>query len=146
MIEMVIATMMLLVLSFLVTSMIMSGNAAQKYADRLGRVTEITQEILDDMSYELQEAVRLFEDTMQGNAYLARLQPWPEAPPIASSRMPRFKVSGILDKDLAGTEATGNDFLFVRHAPPLGAPCSAPELVIAVIQRPQTSSPAQAGN
>ena len=116
MIEMVIATMMLLVLSFLVTSMIMSGNAAQKYADRLGRVTEITQEILDDMSYELQEAVRLFEDTMQGNAYLARLQPWPEAPPIASSRMPRFKVSGILDKDLAGTEATGNDFLFVRHA------------------------------
>ena len=116
MIEMVIATMMLLVLSFLVTSMIMSGTAAQKYSDRLGRATEITQETLDDVARELQEALRLFDDTTLGNAYIARLQAWPEALPIASSRLPRFKVSGYPDKDLAGTEVTGNDFLFVRHA------------------------------
>jgi hypothetical protein len=116
MIEMVIATIMLLTLSFLVTNMIISGNDAHKYADRLGRATEITQETLDDISAELQEAVRLFEDDTLGQAYAACLQPWPEASPLGSSRMPRFKLIGILDKDLLGSEMTGNDFMFVRHA------------------------------
>lgn len=116
MIEMVIATMMLLALSFLVTNMIISGNSAQKFADRQGRVTEITQETLDDISNELSQAVRLFEDDVIGNAYLARLQSWNKAVPIASSRMPRFKLTGNLDKDLAGTEATGNELFFVRLA------------------------------
>ena len=79
MLEMVIATMMLMLLSFLVTSMIISGNAAQKYSERLGRVTEISQEILDDIQGELRAAVRLFGNDALGNAYKARIEAWPQA-------------------------------------------------------------------
>lgn len=114
--ELVIATVMLIALSFLVTSLIVTGNEAHKYADRLGRVTEITQEILDDMQAELRSTVRLFGDDAVGNAYTAALADWPEASPIDTTRLPVLDTNGAFAKDVIGTEKTGNAMLFARHA------------------------------
>jgi len=45
-IEVIIAASLILMLAFLVLSMSMSGTEAQKYSERMSRVTEITQGIL----------------------------------------------------------------------------------------------------
>ena len=115
-IEMMIAFIMLMTLSFLITSLIISGNDAHKYSDRLGRVTEISQEVVDEMRRELLATVRLFGDDTIGNAYKSTLEPWSAATRIASSTLPTIKPLGTFDKDVLGKEKTGNEILFARHA------------------------------
>ena len=114
-IELVVATVILLVLSALVTNMIISGRAAQDYADRLRRVTEVAQEILDDIQGELREVVRIFGNDLVGQAYTAKCEAWPQAVPIQSTKLCLPSIAGTLKKDVLGTEVTGNALLFARH-------------------------------
>lgn len=116
MIEMVMATVMLLSLAFLVTSMIISGTDAQRFSDRLGRVTEISQDILADMQRDLQAAVRVFDADTLGMSYRGRVAPWPQAVALASSKPSSIQVSSTFKKDVSGTEKTGNELLFARQA------------------------------
>ncbi len=116
MIEMVMATVMLLALAFLVTSMIITGTDAQKFSDRLGRVTEISQEILGDIQGDLQAAIRVFENDTNGLAYRATLESWAGSAPLASSKLPSIESSGTFKKDVSGTEKTGNELFLVRQA------------------------------
>ena len=114
--EMIIAAVMLMMLSHMVTTMIISGQASTKYAERLNRVTEITQELIDDMQRELRSAVRLFENDALGLAYRARLEAWAVAVPINTSTLPLIRPTETFRKDLAGTEKTGNEMIFARSA------------------------------
>ena len=114
-IEMIMAVVILLVLSGLVTNMVISGRAAQDYADRLRRVTEVAQEILDDIQGELREVVRIFGDDALGQAYTAKIQAWPQAVPIQSAKLPVLSLGATMKKDVAGAEITGNTLLFARH-------------------------------
>ncbi len=116
MLEMTIAAMMLLALSFLVTSLILSGTSSSKYADRLGRVTEISQEVMDDMQRELRSATRLFQDDAIGNSYLNSLQILSGIPPLSSSKLPTIVATDTFKKDVVGAEKTGSQLLFSRHA------------------------------
>ena len=60
MIELVISSVILGMMIYAVTTLSISGGQAQEYARRLSRVTEVTQELIDEMRLELVSAVRVF--------------------------------------------------------------------------------------
>ncbi|MCC6673165.1 MAG: type II secretion system protein [Planctomycetes bacterium] len=114
--ELLISAAILIILVYVVTTLAISGNSSQKYAERLNRATEITQDLLDDIRTELRESVRLFHDDTVGGEYLAILAPWTAATPLASSRLPTLDATGVFNRDTVGAEKTGNQLCFVRNA------------------------------
>ena len=72
-IELFISSLLLGMMIFAVSTLSLSGSQAQEYSRRLTRVTEITQEVLDDLRLELVSSVRLFSDDAEGYSNLALL-------------------------------------------------------------------------
>lgn len=114
-IEVIIAASLVLMLAFLVLSMSMSGTEAQKYSERMTRVTEITQSLLGEMRNDLQSSVRLFHNDALGNAYIGLLD-LTGLPAPSAARLPTLDSAGFFDPDVVGSEKTGTSLLFARHA------------------------------
>lgn len=113
--EVVIAATILLVMIMAVTTLMISGQDAAKYAERMNRATEITQDLADDMRNEVRSAVRLFGNDVTGLAYKARLESWALAPTLAST-LPTIATTDTFKKDVAGNAKTGNELVFAKHA------------------------------
>ncbi|MHC5063376.1 MAG: hypothetical protein ACYTG5_05325 [Planctomycetota bacterium] len=114
-IELVITMSLILMLAFLVLSMSITGTRAQKYAERMTRVTEITQQLLDEMQTDLQSSVRLFHNDAIGTAYTALLD-LSTLPTPSSALLPTLDPAGVFEPDVVGSEKTGTAMLFARHA------------------------------
>ena len=115
MVEVIVAAAILVLMVMMVTTLMISGTAASKYAERQNRATEIVQDLVDGVRNELRSAVRLFGNDATGLAYKARLETWAGVPGITST-LPNVMVSETFKKDVAGSNKTGNEILFARHA------------------------------
>ncbi len=115
-IEMVIAAATLLVLSMMVTQLTISGQDAHQYSIRLGRITEISQRAIDGIKQDVRAAVRVFGNDALGLAYRSHLEPWSGFDPIGSTTLPSIQSAVGFGKDVFGSEKTGNELLFARHA------------------------------
>ena len=91
------------------------GTQAQE-SPPLTRVTEITQEILDDMRLELVSSVRLFSDDAEGSGNLARFDLGDAPTPLSASRLPTVSATETIRTDTVGEEITGNSLFFTRLA------------------------------
>lgn len=113
-IELVISSALLAMMIFAVSTLSLSGSQAQEYARRLTRVTEITQEVMDDMRLELVSSVRLFSDDAEGNGNLELLDLDGAPSPLVSSRLPTVSVGETIRTDSVGAEMTGNSLFFTK--------------------------------
>ena len=115
-IELVISSVLLAMMIFAVSTLSLSGTQAQEYSRRLTRVTEITQEILDDMRLELVSSVRLFSDDAEGSGNLALFDLGDAPTPLSVSRLPTVSATETIRTDTVGEEITGNSLFFTRLA------------------------------
>ncbi len=114
--ELTIASMMVLMLAWLVTTLSLDGMRAQKFTERTARVTEITQDVLDDIQRGLGSAVGLFGGGAIGQGYLDALVMTGMPRPILSSRIPTVDVGGRIERDGGTTTRTGNELFYARYA------------------------------
>lgn len=113
--EVTISFTLLAILASLVTSFALSGSDAQKFAERLSRVTEVTQELSADIREELQSSVRLFSNDALGQSYRDVLKE-DDMPTSISAVLPSLDAAGIFDPETVAGEKTGNELLFARYA------------------------------
>ena len=116
MIELVISSMLLAMMVFAVGTLSVSGTDAQEYARRVNRVTEITQEVLDELRLELVSSVRVFGNDAEGNANVGVFDLDGAPTPIDGSSLPVISVDEIIRTDTAGNEITGNSMFFCKQA------------------------------
>lgn len=116
MIELVISSVLLAMMVFAVGTLSVSGTDAQEYARRVNRVTEITQEVLDELRLELVSSVRVFGNDAEGNANVAALDLDGAPTPITGSLLPTISVGELIRADTAGNEITGNSMFFCKQA------------------------------
>jgi type II secretory pathway pseudopilin PulG len=115
-VEVIIAAVLLAMMIFAVATLSLSGTEAQEYARRLNRVTEVTQDVLDQVRLELVSSVRLFGNNAEGNANLAVLDLAGAPAPLGGLRLPTIDANGSVRADTAGNEITGNTMFFTRLA------------------------------
>jgi type II secretory pathway pseudopilin PulG len=115
--EATIASIMILMLAWLVATLTLDGSRAQKYAERQARVTEIAQDVVDEMRRGLGAAIRVFGDDLVGQGYRGRLDLQQGMPvPLASGRLPTIVAGAILEPEDPLLPRTGNELLFARYA------------------------------
>lgn len=112
--ETLIATVILLMMVFLVATLSDSGSAAQRYAGRITRATELGQDIVTEMRRLVASSVRLFHDDVDGRGYLGIVD-LPFSSTRLAGRLPRLRSMAIFERE-SGTPITGNILLFARHA------------------------------
>jgi len=113
--EVMISSVILISMVLIVTSLSKSGSDAERYAARLTRATEISQEVVDEMRRGLASSVRIFHSDGIGTAYANLLELSPQAPRIVS-RLPSLRPSGIFEREPSGQNYSGNQLLFARHS------------------------------
>jgi type II secretory pathway pseudopilin PulG len=114
--ELLIAAVLLTVMSLAVATLSLSGTEAQSFASRLNRVTELNQELIDDMRLDIVTNVRLFGDDAEGNDNLAALDLAGAPAPLPGLRLPTLSTASQLRPDSAGSEITGNSLFFAKLA------------------------------
>jgi type II secretory pathway pseudopilin PulG len=116
-VEVTIAAALVLILAWLVATLIIDGTRAQKYAERQARVTEITQDIVDEMRSSLGASIRIFGADAVGQSYRSRvvLQQGMHAP-LSTGRLPSIVAGGSFDEELPQELRTGNELLMARFA------------------------------
>ncbi|MBI5852096.1 MAG: hypothetical protein HZB39_13870 [Planctomycetes bacterium] len=114
--ELTIASMMVLMLAWLVTTLSLDGMRAQKYTERTARVTEIAQDVLDEIQRGLGSAVGMFGAGAIGQGYVDALDMSSMPRPLLSSRIPTFDVSGRIERDPSNAIRTGNELFYARYA------------------------------
>jgi prepilin-type N-terminal cleavage/methylation domain-containing protein len=115
-IELVIASSLLSLMIFAVSTLAVSGGEAQELARRLNRATEITHDLLDEMRTGMTACVRIFGNDTEGTENLALLDLGGVPVPLASSRLPTAAASTLPRPDTACDEITGNQLFFATLA------------------------------
>lgn len=113
-IELTIASILLTMMVFAVSTLSVRGGEAQEYARRLNRVTELTQDLLDEMRLELVSSVRVFGADAEGTANLALLDLTGSPTPLGGQRLPTIAPSEAPRPDTLGDEITGNSLFFAK--------------------------------
>lgn len=116
MVELIVAATILILMVLMVSTLMLSGSDASKFAERNNRATEVGQDLIDNMRSEIRAATRIFTNDSTGTAYRAVLEPWTSASPIATTTLPTLDVLGSFQADSAGTNKTGNELLLSRHS------------------------------
>lgn len=116
MIELVISSVLLAGMIYVVTTLTLSGGQAQEYSRRLNRVTEITQQLIDDMRLELVSSARIFGNDAEGIANLAALDLAGAPIPLAGILLPTVSANDTVNTDTVGAEITGNSMFFAKLA------------------------------
>lgn len=114
--EVTIASTLLVMLAWLVATLSIDGMRAQKYAERQSRSAEITQDILDEMQRGLGSAIGLFGGGPIGEGYRAALLNGSMPAAIGSSRIPTVVAGGRLEREAGPGVRTGNELFFTRYA------------------------------
>lgn len=115
-VELMVTATILTVMVFIVSTLSVAGTEAQEYARRLSLATEINQDILDEMRMELVSSVALYGNDVDGLQHTSVFDLTDTSPPIAGTLLPSIDASGIFEKDVAGSEKTGNALFFAAHA------------------------------
>ena len=115
-VELVISSVLLAFMIGIVSTLSLSGGQAQEYARRLSRVTEITQELIDDMRLELVSSVRLFGRDEEGAANLEMIDLDGAPVPLSGLLLPVVSSSESIRVDSVGAEITGNSMFFTKLA------------------------------
>lgn len=115
-VELMVTATILTVMVFIVTTLSIAGAESQEYARRLTQVTEINQGILDEMRMELVSSVELYGNDLNGLLHTNVFDLTDTPPPIGSTLLPSIDANGIFEKDVAGSEKTGNALFFAGHA------------------------------
>lgn len=113
------ATMVLAISAFLITAMtnlVSSSYDSQVHTQRMARLIEVEQELINDIRKELLSAVTLFQDDLTGRAYFDALQFDVDAPPLVGSRMPKAIVAPGFAKESTPGERTGNVLTLAKQA------------------------------
>ena len=114
--EVLISGGILATMVYAIGSLTVSGTDAQEFARRLNRVTEITQDLVDDIRLELVSSVRLFGNNTEGNGNFAVFD-FDAAPPVLpGTRLPTIDANGTIQRDSSGDEITGNAMFFTKLA------------------------------
>jgi len=113
-IEVMVTLVILVAVVVVVSSLAVQSAKTQSYADRVGRATEMNQEILDQFRLDLLSSVRLFENNDLGAAYRDMLDN--SGKPCVSRCLPTLRANGSFRKETTTGELTGNSMLFARHA------------------------------
>ena len=113
-IELTIASVLLATMVFAVSTLSVQGGEAQEYARRLNRVTELTQDLLDEMRLELISSVRLFGNDAEGAANAALLDLSNAPTPLTGLRLPTVSPTETIRPDTSGNEITGNSLFFTK--------------------------------
>ena len=116
MVELIVAATILILMVLMVSTLMLSGSDASKFAERNNRATEVGQDLIDNMRSEMRAATRVFTSDTTGTAYRALLEPWPSATPINTSTLPTLDVNGTFKTDVSGSNKTGNELLVARHS------------------------------
>lgn len=114
-VELFVSSVILVLLTYAVTTLTISGGQAMKYAERVNRVTEIAQDTLDEIRKDMTSSVRLFHSDTVGQAYLALLD-FTNGTPGISYKLPSLNATGIFEMETVSTPRSGNSVLFARHA------------------------------
>lgn len=115
-VELVISSVLLAMMIGIVSTLSLSGGQAQEYARRLNRVTEITQELIDDMRLELVSSVRLFGRDAEGVENLAMVDLDGAPVPLSGLLLPVVSDNESIRVDSVGAEITGNSMFFSKLA------------------------------
>ncbi len=110
-----ISASLLMIMVYVVSALTIRGTDAQKYAERVSRVTEIAQGIADDVRSELRSSVRIFHEDVDGKAFRAMLD-WTGVGAPLAARLPLLSATGIFEPETAGNLRTGNSLYFAKHA------------------------------
>lgn len=135
MIELVISSVILGMMIYAVTTLSISGGQAQEYARRLNRVTEVTQDVIDEMRLELVSAVRVFGNNAEGNANLAMFALNGAPAPLNGLVLPTISVGETIRPDTAGNEITGNQLFFAKLAWADGFQCTSGNVYMVDVYR-----------
>ena len=100
----------------MVSTLAISGSEAQDLSKRIARMTEVTQEITDDIRLEMVSSVQVFSNNSTGNDNLALLDLSDAPVPIADVRLPTVDSNGQFRADTPGDEITGNSLFFAYLA------------------------------
>ncbi|MEM7201242.1 MAG: prepilin-type N-terminal cleavage/methylation domain-containing protein [Planctomycetota bacterium] len=114
-IELMVSSVVLMMLIYIVVTLTQTGTQAQRYSQRLTRVTEIAQDLSDEIRREVMSSVRLFQNDTEGNTYVGLLDLSASAPGI-TYRLPAIEESGIFRQEVGSETKSGNALLFARHA------------------------------
>jgi len=115
-VELSIASTLLLGLVVLVSTLAISGTEAHDLSKRIIRMTEVAHEVTDDIRLEMVSSVQVFTNNTVGNDNLALLD-LSEAPaPIGEVRLPTVDTNGQFRADTPGDEITGNSLFFAYLA------------------------------
>ncbi len=115
--EMTVTAVITVSMVWLVSTLSLSGMRAQKLTERMARVTEITQDVIDDMRSGLTSSIRLFGNDAVGQGYMdlmtldASMTPW-----IAGTRLPSVRTNARIEPETALDPRTGNALLYARYA------------------------------
>ncbi len=115
-VEVIVASVLLLMMITAVATLSVSGMEAQDYAARLNRTTEIDQALLDKMRLEIVSSVRMFGNDTEGNANLGVLDLGGAPARLAGSRLPTISATGSIQKDTSSSQITGNSLFFAKLA------------------------------
>lgn len=115
-VEVVIAAAIFMVLALLVSTLVITGSDAQDLGRRIAKMTEVAQEITDDIRLQLVSSSHLYGNDAEGQELMALLDLSASPTPIAVRRLPTVDQDGPFRRDVAGDEITGNAILFAYLA------------------------------
>lgn len=114
--EVVIASSLLIGMLYAVTALSLSGTEAADLARRMTRASEVTKSIVDDMRLELVSSVRVFGNDAEGLANMGVFDISTAPSPLPENRLPTINTSGNVRADTTGNEITGNLLFFAKLA------------------------------
>ncbi len=115
-VEVIIATTIFMGLVLVVSTLAISGSDAQDLSRRIAHMTEMAQEVSDDLRLELVSSVRLYGNDTDGNALLGELDMTVFPPPITVRRLPTIDLDGPFRQDSNSDQITGNALMFATLA------------------------------
>lgn len=111
-VEVAIAAAIFMALVVVISSLAVTGTDAQELGRRISKMTEIAQDVTDDLRLELVSSARLYSNDTEGQTLLDLLDLSQAPAPIASRRLPTVLLTGSFRQDTSGDEITGNSTLF----------------------------------
>lgn len=115
-VEVIIAAAIFMVLVIVVSSLAITGSDAQDLGRRISKMTEVAQEVADDIRLQMVSSARVFANDDDGNGVMDLLDLSAAPTPSGTRRLPTIDQDGPFRQDTSGDEITGNAILFAYLA------------------------------
>jgi hypothetical protein len=115
-VEVIISAAIFMVLVVVVSSLAITGSDAQDLGRRISKMTEVAQEVADDIRLQMVSSARVFGNDTSGRAMMGILDLGAAPTPAGVRRLPTIDQDGPFRQDTLGDEITGNTILFAYLA------------------------------